>query len=119
MQCVHHALRLGVIIEHYVRGFRVAIDALGPLGPFFQFRFRVKIIVLSQPGGGLSVKCSQRVLGIPPMQAHIADATGQICRGRHGAGVFRLIDIAEADVVVEEGPDRLFRQPTGVAHLGG
>ena len=38
--------------------------------------------------------------------------------GRHGAGVFGLIDVAEADVVIEECADGFFREPTAVAHFG-
>ena len=117
LQSIDHGLAQGVVVEDHKGRFGVALELLDALLPVLELGGGVEVVVLLL-ARGVRLEGSKRVAGVTAVEAHIADGRGQERAGGHRLGVLRLVDVAEPDLVVQEGSDSFLRHPRRMAHFG-
>ena len=113
LQGVDDGLALVVVVGDHVDVARVFLDFLNAGGPGLEFLERVEIVV-ALVGGELGIVTEP---GIVPaaVKAHVADGRSVLRGWRHGVADDRLIDVAEAGVVIAQEIQSVLGLPGGVA----
>ena len=115
MQSVHDGFALEMIIGDHKRVAGVLLHFLHPRDPGSKLFGGVEVVISFLHRN----RCIVAEPGIvaPPVQPHIAHGRGRLRRGRQGPADKRLVDIAEAGIVLAQESQRFRRVPCGVAHF--
>src|SRR6266481_1788674 len=114
-QSIHDGLALEMIIGDHKRVAGVLLHFLHPRDPGSKLFGGVEVVIpLMHRNRGV---VAEPGIVAPPVQPHVAHGRGRLRRRRQGAADKRLVDIAEAGIMLAQESQRFRRIPRGVAHF--